>query len=98
MPRHLDYSRHQGRLIALAILVLAVALVADRHLVGGTTPSRQGGVTPAASAGAGSSASAQRPARLPQHPGDKCHAKPKPGSGVEHSNHSAGHQPGNGAR
>ncbi|MHA7305986.1 polysaccharide deacetylase family protein [Arthrobacter sp. TMN-49] len=28
MPRHLDYARHRGRLIALTILVLAIAMVA----------------------------------------------------------------------
>lgn len=67
MPRHLDYSRHQGRLIALAILVLAVALVATGIWWVTAMPSRQASVTPAASAGAGSSAtpSASKAASAP---------------------------------
>ncbi|POH59240.1 polysaccharide deacetylase [Arthrobacter glacialis] len=47
MPRHLDYSRHQGRLIALVILVLALALVATGVWWVTTMPSRQASVTPA---------------------------------------------------
>ncbi|MEO8222175.1 MAG: polysaccharide deacetylase family protein [Specibacter sp.] len=62
MPRHLDYSRHQGRLIAIAILVLAVALVATGVWWVTTMPSRQASVAPAASAGAGSSAAPSAPA------------------------------------
>ncbi|MHA7270839.1 polysaccharide deacetylase family protein [Arthrobacter sp. HLT1-20] len=47
MPRHLDHSRHRGRLIAVAILVLSVALVATGIWWVNTMPSQQARVVPA---------------------------------------------------